>query len=277
MKLSITSWSFTACTLAEAWAVAQAIGIDHMDLGLLHRPALDRAEVLADPVAAAARVAALGINVSNLYWLFGDTPHDRAISDPAARVANLRDLDAVLRFAEALECSSLFVLPGVQQPGVNRTAVMERAAEVLLEMLPLAASRGVTLTVEPHVGGILDSPKATLRFLEMVPGLKLTLDYAHFACLGFAQSQIDPLAPYAAHVHLRQARPGALQCKWGEGTLDFGALVENLRNHHYSGFLSLEYVHQAYMGTLYDDVLTETIQMRDHVLSYIGSVNHTHR
>lgn len=271
MKLSITSWSFTACTLPEAWAVARAIGIDHMDLGLLHRPTLDRAAVLADPLAVAGQVRELGIAVSNVYWLFADTPYERAVSDPAARADNLRDIDAVLRFAKALDCPTLFVLPGVQHPGANRGAIMERAAAAIGEMVPLAGEYGVTLCVEPHVGGILDSPDATLRFLDMAPGLKLALDYAHFACLGFVQSEVDPLAAHAAHVHLRQARPGALQCKWGEGTLDYGAIVETLRDHDYQGFLSLEYVHQAYMGTLYDDVLTETIRMRDHILSYIAS------
>jgi sugar phosphate isomerase/epimerase len=93
--------------------------------------------------------------------------------------------------------------------------------------------------------------------------LKLTLDYAHFACMGFPQTEIDPLARHAAHVHMRQARPGALQAKLAEGTLDFVAMVETLRSVDFEGFLSIEYVHQNYMNTLFDDVLTETIQMRN--------------
>ena len=271
MHLSITSWSFTALTMTEAWGVARAIGVDHMDLGLLHRPTLDRDAVLADPAAAAAQVRDLGITVSNVYWMFGPSPYDRAVSDPAARAANLRDFDAVLAFTKALDCPSIFVLPGVQHPGASRAAVMDRAAAGLTELVARAADAGIILTVEPHVGGILDSPDATLRLLEMVPDLKLTLDYAHFVCMGYPQAEIDPLARHAAHVHLRQARPGALQCKWGEGTLDYGAIVETLREHDYSGFMSLEYVHQDYMGTLYDDVLTETIHMRDHVREYIAA------
>jgi sugar phosphate isomerase/epimerase len=56
--------------------------------------------------------------------------------------------------------------------------------------------------------------------------------------------------------------------KWGEGTLDFGAMIETLREAGYDGFLSVEYVHQAYMNTLSDDVLTETIRMRDLARAY---------
>ena len=130
-------------------------------------------------------------------------------------------------------------------------------------MVPMANSHGVELSVEPHVGGLLKSPNACLAFIDAVPGLKLTLDYAHFACMGFPQTEIDPLARHAAHVHMRQARPGALQAKLAEGTLDFVAMVETLRSVDFEGFLSIEYVHQNYMNTLFDDVLTETIQMRN--------------
>ncbi|NJM84249.1 MAG: sugar phosphate isomerase/epimerase [Tabrizicola sp.] len=96
-----------------------------------------------------------------------------------------------------------------------------------------------------------------------MPGLKLALDYAHFICMGFRQEEIDPLAPHAAHVHMRQARPGALQSKWGEGVLDIPAMVDHLRQCGYEGYLAVEYVHQDYMNTVHDDVLTETVRMRD--------------
>jgi sugar phosphate isomerase/epimerase len=69
---------------------------------------------------------------------------------------------------------------------------------------------------------------------------------------------------------LRQTRPGALQAKLAQGTINFAALLATLRDAGYSGYLALEYVHQEYMGTLYDDVLTETVQMRDLVRAWMG-------
>ncbi len=268
MRLAITSWSFPACTLEECQGIARAIGIRHLDLGLLHGAALDADRVRTDPLGTAGAVRALGISASNLYWLFGPTPEVNAVSDASAQERNLAELPNVLRFAEALGIPSLFLLPGVSRPGQSRSALLTQSAAALREMVPLAAARGVALTVEPHVGGLLASPAETLAFLEAVPGLRLTLDYAHFACMGFPQGEIDVLAPHAAHVHLRQARPGALQAKWGEGTLDFGAMIETLQEAGYDGFLSVEYVHQAYMNTLSDDVLTETIRMRDLAHAY---------
>jgi len=106
--------------------------------------------------------------------------------------------------------------------------------------------------------------------LAKVPRLKLTLDYAHFVCLGHTQDAIDALAPHAAHVHVRQAKPGALQTKLSHGTINMAAMLGTLRDTRYDGWLSVEWVHQDYMDTLYDDVLTETIQCRDLLRAWLG-------
>lgn len=263
MHLSVTSWSFPACSLPEAWALARAIGIPQIDLGPLHGPALDTGLIRQDPGAAAAALAPLGLRSPNLYWLFGATPHDHPLSDPESLPRNLNDLEQAASFAAALNIPTLFLLPGVSRPRTPRADLHKATATALRAMIPLAKAHGLTLSVEPHVGGILTTPAETLALIEAVPGLKLTLDYAHFTCMGIPQSAIDPLARHAAHVHLRQARPGALQAKWGAGTLDFAAMFETLRAAEYQGSLAIEYVHQSYMDTLHDDVLTETIAMRN--------------
>lgn len=258
MRMTVTSWSFPACTLAEAWGIARALGFPAMDLGLLHGPALPRQRIIDDPEGAARALG--GMPVSNLYWLFGRDIVEHAVSDPAARTRNTAEFDRVCRFAKAAGAPTVFVLPGVTGPGA-----MEASAAGLRDLVQVAEAQGITLTVEPHVAGLLTTPTDTLRLLEQVPGLKLALDYAHFVCMGFRQSEIDCLAPHAGHVHLRQARPGFLQAKWGEGVLDFTAMLGVLRDAGYGGWLAVEYVHQAYMNTLSDDVLTETIRMRDHL------------
>ena len=263
MQLSVTSWSFTACTLAESWAIAGALGFSHIDVGLLHGAALNRQFILDQPDDAANELARAGMRVSNLYWLFGDHPGDRPLSDPRHLDRNRHDFERVCKFASALAIPSIFVLPGVAQPSVETAALLDHSAAAMRVLLPIANAAGVTLTVEPHVGGILADPETTLSFLDSVPELGLTLDCAHFVASGFTQTAIDPLLPHARHIHLRQARPGALQAKWGEGTLDFGRMFEALRTVNYRGFLSAEYVHQSYMNTLFDDVLTETVRMRD--------------
>jgi sugar phosphate isomerase/epimerase len=81
---------------------------------------------------------------------------------------------------------------------------------------------------------------------------------------------VDVLAPHAVHVHLRQARMGALQAKFAHGTLNFPAIFGTLRDAGYDGHLALEAVHQDYMNTLTEDVLTETVALRDCFRNWTG-------
>ena len=198
----------------------------------------------------------------------GITPKSAHCRIPKASTETCATSSGVCEFAKALSIPSIFVLPGVTRPNATAATLLEQSASAMRSLLPLAHGAGVGLTVEPHVGGILADPATTLSYLEAVPGLRLTLDYAHFVAAGFTQSAIDPLLPHALHIHLRQARPGALQAKWGKGTIDFGMMFESLRGIGYNGFLSVEYVHQPYMNTLFDDVLTETVRMRDFAREY---------
>ena len=60
---------------------------------------------------------------------------------------------------------------------------------------------------------------------------------------------------------MRQAK-GYLQTKFEEGHQIFRTFGK-LKEAGYDKYLSIEYVHQNYMMTVYDDVLSETIKMRD--------------
>ena len=270
MQLSLTSWSLPACSLPEAAAIARALGFAGLDLGYFYGPALPKAKLLADPEALAHEVRALGIAVPSFYHLFGDTLADRNLADPAALEANLADFAKVARFCAAAGIPTVFVLPGVCNPGQGRMQALAQSATALRALLQVARAQGLTLTIEPHVHSYLESPALTEALIDRVPGLRLTLDYAHFVCLGYPQEEIDPLARHAAHVHLRQARPGMLQTKISEGTLNLPAILATLRDAEFSGYLAVEWVHQDYMDTLYDDVLTETIAARDIVRAWLG-------
>lgn len=263
MELSLTSWSLPACSLEEAAGIAKVLGIGALDLGYFFGPALDKAALLAEPERVAERVLGLGVDVPNLYHLFGDSLSDRNLADRRNIERNLADFRQVVRFCAAASIPTVFVLPGVVNAGQNRRDAFAQSAESLARLLPIAEAAGVTLTIEPHVHSYLESPALVLDLLDQVPGLKLTLDYAHFTCLGWRQDEIDVLAPHAAHVHLRQSKIGELQTKLDKGTINIAAELGTLRTAGYDGRLSIEYTFQDYMNSLYDDILTETIRMRD--------------
>jgi sugar phosphate isomerase/epimerase len=262
MRLSLTSWSMPACTLAECAAISKALGIGALDLGLFYRSALDKAEILSDPFAAAEKVRALGIEVPNYYHLFGSSLADRNLALPGTLEQNARDLDRVLSFADAAGIATVFILPGVVNPGQSRTDAARVSSASLKELLDVAKGHRAKICVEPHVHSWAESPDLVRRLVDET-GIGLALDYAHFACLGYRQEEVDALAPYAVHVHLRQARMGALQAKFAQGTINFPALFGTLRDCGYSGAVALEPVHQDYMNTLFDDVLTEIVALRD--------------
>ena len=262
MRLSLTSWSFPACTLEECAAISTALGIGALDVGQFYRSGLSRAEILADPLAVAGRVAGLGVAVPNYYHLFGEGLAGQNLSLPGTIAQNVGDIARVLEFADAAGIGSVFILPGIVNPGQSRDDAAGVSVASLKALLEVAAEFRARLCIEPHVHSFAESPAMVLRLVEET-GIGLVLDYAHFACLGYRQDEVDPLAPHAVHVHLRQARMGVLQAKFAEGTLNFPAMFGVLRAAGYKGWLALEAVHQGYMNTLGDDVLTETVALRD--------------
>lgn len=270
MKLSVTSWSFPLLNLREAGDISKALGIDGIDLSLFYASGLTKSRLLTEPAAYGAEIrAALPLPVANYYHLFGDSLSHRNLSGPI-NPDNLSDLKATLQFAKAIGAPTVFILPGMINPGQSRNSAIEASAEALKPMVEAGQEAGVTVTVEPHVHSILESVETAHDILSKVPGLKITLDLAHFVTLGFRQDEIETLAPHAAHIHLRQAKQGFLQEKMEDGTINFPSLFGALRDAGYDGWLGIEYVHQAYMNTVFDDVLSETVKMRDCFRNWAG-------
>ena len=270
MTVSGSTWSFVGATLPESVEIYRALGIETVDLiavpGRHDSPQLVSEEILHRPQDLSQQILRLGAPVSNLNYNFAANFHERAINhmDAVIRRRNRQDYGAVIEFCKACEIPSVTVLPGVVQDGWTREKALDVAAEELTRMSAMSRKEGVTTTFEAHVGSILESPLDTLSFLQANPELKLTLDYGHFVCLGYTQEQVDPLVPYTAHFHLRQAAPNKLQARWDEGTLDFTGIVGKLASANYTGFLSLEYEHmEGWMDLDQADVFTETVKMRD--------------
>jgi sugar phosphate isomerase/epimerase len=271
MKLCTSSWSFSHCTLSEAVAITKALGFGATDLGYFHGPALDKHQVINKPAAYAEHIRSLEIAVPTFYHLFGETLYDRNLADRESLPANRKDFAAVVEFCRAARIPVVFIIPGMVNPGQTREQAFEVSVRSLRELLPIAMDAGISLSIEAHVHSYLESPAMVLDLLGEVKGLKLTLDYSHFVCLGYRQEEIDALAPHAAHVHLRQARPGVLQAEMSQGTVNIGALLGLLERLKYKGYIALEAVHQEYMNTVHEDVLTEIIKLRNFCLEYSGA------
>ena len=270
MKLSVTSWSFPQCSFKEAVGLSSLLDINAIDISYFYRSALDKELLLKDYKKVVDQINSYDIDYANLYHLFGNSLDDRNLANIDNLKNNINDLKTVTDFCVDANIPSIFVLPGVVNKGQSRTDALKDSIESLKNLIEITSKKNIQLLIEPHVHSYLESPDITLELLNSVPGIKLALDYAHFVCLGWTQESIDVLAQHSGHIHLRQAKSGYLQTKLEEGTINFQAVFGKLKEVGYSNYLSIEYVHQNYMMTVYDDVLSETIKMRDLFNSWKG-------
>ena len=271
MKLSVSAVSFFSCSLEEAAGIARALGIDAVNIIGVAGERASGGTLRITP-SEANRVRALGMTVPNLHWGVGEG-FQPAINDPdPAERAKIKELyRRAVDFCHEAGVLSITVLPGIVHPGQSVRDARALAADAFREFVPFASDADLRLTTEAHVKSAFESPESALGLFEEVPGLGLVLDYAHFVCQGYTQSSVDPLCRFTADVHLRQAKPGLLQSRMEEGTINFALVLDELRQVGYGGYVCVEYVHSAYMGADNVDVLTETIKMRDFVREQLGT------
>ncbi|MGC9346799.1 MAG: sugar phosphate isomerase/epimerase family protein, partial [Anaerolineae bacterium] len=169
---------------------------------------------------------------------------------------------ALLELAKELECPNLTLQPGGPIAGEDNGAVFDRTQAHLAELGPLAKARGVTLSVEGHQGSLLEKPGAALRMMESLwPDVGFTYDPSHWAMQRIPLIETEQLLSYTHHVHVRNAKPGAMQALMAEGTVDFEWLVEALREHAYTGAVAIEYFNG------FDANFEETQALRDRLLA----------
>jgi sugar phosphate isomerase/epimerase len=164
-----------------------------------------------------------------------------------------------------LECGGRHIsaLPGVAFDGEPEAESYERCRDELAWRCQLASSQGLMFSVEAHVGSIVPTPESTARLVRSVPGLTLTLDYTHFTRCGVSDSAVEPLLAHASHFHARGAREGRLQASFKENVIDYGRVLDVMRQVGYTGFVGVEYVWIDWEHCNEVDNVSETILMRD--------------
>lgn len=274
IRLGVHKWTFPAASCREAAQLARALGFRCLDLG--NAPDLDPLVIAQDPERAAARFQALqaetGIQFVDCFPQWPADPFATTHPDPAVRAEIRQMVAGMLRFAQALGLAGLTLSPGRRWPGEPFRAVFQRAVDELRWAVEAGQARGVAVRIEPHIESVAWTPELTLELLAQVPGLGLTLDHSHFVFHGLVYEDIAVLHPYAQHWHARQARPGAAQARFAEGTIPFDRIFQDLQARGYGGVVCLEYVHGAWMGQDNVDCLTETIRLRDFLLTWGGEV-----
>jgi sugar phosphate isomerase/epimerase len=270
IPLACSDFSFLQVSHDLALDIIAGLGFDGADVSLMlgysHLPV---EEVLEMPESWGQRVRTMlsdrGLATADVNFLPGGDFVSLAVNHPEeARRGNAADLfRRALDFAGAAGSRHMTMLPGVPWEGEPACESLGRSARELWWRVAEARARGITLSVEAHVGSIAPSPSAAAQLLELTPGLTLTLDLTHFVSLGYSQDECMPLVNAASHFHARGGAPGKLQATAEDNIIDYGRVLQSMKDGGYSGYFEVEYEWNEWCGCNRVDVLAETVLMRD--------------
>jgi len=264
-RVSCSEYSFPAVPgQHERIGIVRLLGFELVDLALF---LADGAELVADPAAVVsglrASLAAHGLTSEDLFLAIGATfdeiaPNQR---DRELRLRGRREFAAAARVASDLGIPGITLLPGVTW-AEDPDAGWEACVEELAWRVEQAAALGVQVRIEAHAGSIVPLPELAARLCADVPGLRLTLDLSHFELQAVTLDRMLTLVPLAGHLHVRAAKPGAIQVRWRDNETDFSALVGALGALGYPGAYCVEYVPMPKWRCDELDVVTEALATR---------------
>ena len=270
IRLSGADYTWPLLTHTGALDLIAALGLSAVDIGFMSNRSHVRPEQVHGAVAVAAgevreRVAARGLQVADVFAIPWTDFRTRSVNnpDPAEQARSAEFFADAVEFARLVGAPGLTTLPGVLFPGDTFDEALRRSAEGLRRRVELAQAAGLGVSVEPHTESLIDTPDKTLQLLDAVPGLAITLDYAHYVFGGVPQADIDPLIPRARHLQIRPGAPGRLQVAVAEDAIDWTTVVRTLVDGGYGGYLALEYTWQEWHECNRVDTVAESALLRD--------------
>ena len=245
IRLGCCAFNFNAWPLDGALRLVRDLGLGHADVSAGQLGG--QGAVADDPHAAARRVreAAERAGVALCeFFVCGVEVDERGVEpshpDAATRARMLERFHILCRAARLAGFESIMGIPGKQHEGVEPARCWDTAVATLAQMVRIARDEGVRLNVEPGMGSLAGNPSDALRLARAVPGLTYSLDYAHYIGQGIAVSEILPVHEFAAHIHVKQARPGLIKALCHHGTIDFAPIVADLLQRGWDGVMTME-------------------------------------
>lgn len=265
MKIAIAchAWAYQDKPFDEACATIARLGFRHIDVGSGTHLDLERAAL--HPNAEAQRIRGIlefyQLSLSDLYVML---PYVNA-PEAERRSAQLNLFERLIPFFLAAGVSGVTISPGIIYEDGSEHA-LARSLPALMRLSELMEETDIRLSFEAHMDSPITKPDQALMILETIPGLSLTLDYAHFIVQGHKMNELDTLLPHTAHVHLRQAVKGRLQTPFEQGRIDFKRVMEGLEDQDYHGTLTIEYMTSVgWHGMMPVNITQETVKARDQV------------
>lgn len=141
---------------------------------------------------------------------------------------------ACCRLAKATKVASLTV------PSAELGTPFNEEVEHLRRLVAIATLEGALVSIKTQVGRLSQDPDTSVVLCNNVKGLGVTLDPSHFICGPHGGRSFDQLLKYVYHVQLRDSRKDQLQVRVGQGEIEYGRLVAQLRRVGYNRCLEVD-------------------------------------
>ncbi|MDP7014442.1 MAG: sugar phosphate isomerase/epimerase [Pirellulaceae bacterium] len=142
--------------------------------------------------------------------------------------------DAICRLAKATKVVTLTVPSGPHGTPFNEEV------EKLRRLVAIAELQGVRVGMRSQMGRLSEDPDTVVVLCDNVPGLGITLDPSHYICGPHSGKSIEKLMKYVYHMLLRDTSRDSVQVRVGQGEVEYGRLISQLRQHDYNRSLCVD-------------------------------------
>lgn len=173
--------------------------------------------------------------------------HEPTLVSPTPELRNVRVdfLKRCIDLARTLGSDAVSFWAGVVHDDASPEVSLDRLVEGLRPILDYAYQAGVRLAFEPEPGMRIQTMADFQDLLNRIdgPGFGLCLDIGHLHCLetDSIPAILERWSPRLFTVHLEDMKRGVHEhLRFGEGTVDFPPVIEQLRRQGYAGGINVE-------------------------------------
>ncbi len=141
---------------------------------------------------------------------------------------------AVCRLAKATKVVNI-VAPS-SRLGIPFNEEVER----LRKLVEIARLEGTRVSIRTEAGRLSEDPDTLTVLCDNVDGLGVALDPSYFIYGPPRATNYEKILKYVQHVILRDTSRDAFQVRVGQGSIDYGRLVNQLRRHQYDRALCVD-------------------------------------
>ena len=263
MNLGYSTWGMPTVPIDVAIPHIAQLGFDGMELAVGPRFITE-----LSTLDAAERKRIAGLLKQHNLALPAIAAHSSLMeADPEAHAQNMSRLKGAADLGVELA-------QGDSLPAINTTSggqpeewdnQKQFLAERIGELVEYTQTLGVTVAMEPHIGGLIDTPDKVLELLDLVgsPYLKVNFDISHFDIIGIpTEESVAALAPHSAHTHVKDQRGLAPDFEFlipGEGPFDYVNYLKLMEQHGYDGFITAEVSFMVQAREDYDPLAAATL------------------